>query len=148
MMIVYGQKGEYIEATWVKNEWGRYLKKEFFDKLNNRVSLEGIKIKKKAQVKKINSVSVKKVEQYEFNANKNDDELLKYQIETIYDLINSRKFDDVRDNLNKIIEENPESVEARFALFLCDNKLTYSGFYSDLNCFNKYIDDISKLIPF
>ena len=27
VMIVYGQKAEYINSTWVKNEWVRYLKK-------------------------------------------------------------------------------------------------------------------------
>lgn len=27
VMIVYGQKAEYIESTWLKNEWGRFVKK-------------------------------------------------------------------------------------------------------------------------
>ena len=27
VMIVYGQKGEYMESTWVRNEWSRFVKK-------------------------------------------------------------------------------------------------------------------------
>lgn len=196
IMILYGQKIEYIESKWVKNEWGRFLKmidekeklegsllvcyenmkahdlprrfqklqcidfsskdgymtlfdniKSIYDKLSKKATLEEIDIKKKVSVKKKDSVTTKKVELYKFNNVENNDDLTDAKMEVINDLIQNKDFYKSISKLNDFLTKNPNSIKARFALLLCEKKLTYDEFYSNIQNVNSLLNDIKELIP-
>ncbi len=168
IMILVGTNVDYINSTWVKNEWSRYLnliKKDSSKKIIPCYKgLDPYDLPK--ELRNIQAIDISKLGYLQdlilglnkiLGKNKKEEQLNKNATDLLKESINSRldncfKFLDLRDFTraaaiaNRIIDEDPENGKAYLALLLCDVKMNFndlSTYPVDLTNSNYYSKAIS-----